>query len=240
MWIMLVTLLLICGAFTLWDAPDRARRHAAERRSVLDALAAMGADCTASAIAQGVARRTGLRPSDRVVLGHLAGLEEDGMITVGRRGSAAQLRYALLVEVPAEPAAPTAEPLIVYHDGGCPLCAAEIAHYRRARGAQALRFVDVSAPDTETGRDLTQEMALARFHVRDGNGELMSGAAAFATLWRALPGWRWLGRIVGTRPVLPIAEAAYRALLPLRPRLARWLVAVGALRRPRDRLDLRK
>ena len=42
-----------------------------------------------------------------------------------------------------------------------------------------------------------------------------------------LPGWRWLGLIVGAPPVLPLAEAAYRAFLPLRRRLARGLVLVS-------------
>lgn len=58
-----------------------------------------------------------------------------------------------------------------------------------------------------------------------------------AALWRALPGWRWLGRIVGARLVLPLAEGAYRAFLPLRPRLLPWLVAVGTLP-PAPNIDL--
>lgn len=124
----------------------------------------------------------------------------------------------------------TGKDLRIYYDGGCPLCRAEIDHYRRCQGADRLDFVDVghgaSAPDLGAGLD--RGAALARFHVRDADGQLVSGAAAFARLWRALPGWRWLGRLVdlrifGVRPVLPIAEAAYRLSLPLRPRLARLL-----------------
>lgn len=241
MWTALVVLLLICGALALWDAPDRARRHAAERRSVLDALAILRPDGTASAIAREIARRTGLRPSDRVVLGHLAGLEEDGLIAVGHHRAAprAEPRYVLLAEVPAGTAAaggPSA-PLTVYHDGACPLCAAEIAQYRGARGAQALRFADVSDPAAAPGDGLTREAALARFHVRDTDGALLSGAGAFAALWKTLPGWRWLGRILGARPVLPLAEAAYRAFLPMRPRLAAALVAAGILKPSRRKLN---
>ena len=113
--------------------------------------------------------------------------------------------------------------LTVYYDGACPLCRAEIDHYRRCRGAEAVAFVDFSARGAPTalGPDLTCEAALARFHVREVNGRLLSGAEAFARLWRALPGWRWLGRLVATPVVLSLAEAAYRAFLPLRPRLAR-------------------
>lgn len=115
--------------------------------------------------------------------------------------------------------------LTVYHDGACPLCAAEIALYRRARGARDVTFVDVADPGSGSliGGDLPRAAALARFHVRGPDGRLSSGAAGFAALWRVLPGWRWLGRIVGTRAVLPLAETAYRVFLPLRPHIARAL-----------------
>ncbi|MDP4021538.1 DUF393 domain-containing protein [Methylobacterium sp. NEAU 140] len=122
------------------------------------------------------------------------------------------------------------EALTVYYDGGCPLCRAEIGHYRRCAGAERIAFVDVgrAAPRTALGPDLDRDAALARFHVRGGDGRLVSGAAAFARLWRALPAWRWLGRLVdlrvfGLQPVLPLADAAYRLSLPLRPRLARLI-----------------
>ena len=111
--------------------------------------------------------------------------------------------------------------LSVYYDGACPLCRAEIAYYRRCRGAEAISFVDVST--TAPGEGLTCRQALARFHVREADGRLLSGAAAFARLWRALPRWRWLGRVLATPLLLPLAEAAYRGFLPLRPRLARLL-----------------
>jgi predicted DCC family thiol-disulfide oxidoreductase YuxK len=109
--------------------------------------------------------------------------------------------------------------LTVYYDGACPLCRAEIDYYRARLGADRIAFVDVSSADPGDG--LSCAVALARFHVREADGRLLSGAAAFARLWRALPGWRWLGRLVGTRAVLPVAELAYRGFLPLRPRLSR-------------------
>ncbi len=124
----------------------------------------------------------------------------------------------------SEPTLPAA--VTVYYDGSCPLCTREIAFYRRASAAQRLGWVDVSRAG-ELGPGLDCQAAMRRFHVRDAQGRLYSGAAAFARLWRELPGWRWLGRLCALPPLSWLAEGAYRVFLPLRPwlqrALQRWL-----------------
>lgn len=108
--------------------------------------------------------------------------------------------------------------LTIYFDGSCPLCRREIAFYRRLRGAERLQWLDVSA-GAPLGQDLSCEAAMRRFHVRDAQGRLLSGGAAFARLWRALPSWRVLGWLCACPPMSLGLEWAYRAFLPLRPRL---------------------
>lgn len=114
----------------------------------------------------------------------------------------------------------------VYFDGSCPLCTAEISHYRRLAG-DSVGFVDVST-NSKPDDDLSRDQAMARFHVRDATGELHSGAKAFVTLWQHLPGWRRLAPLARLPGVTHLLELGYRAFLPLRPMLSRIAGWVGA------------
>lgn len=117
-------------------------------------------------------------------------------------------------------------PLTVFFDGACPLCRREIAFYRRRPGAEALRWVDVSAVSGEEVADgLCTRAAMQRFHVRMDNGELASGARAFAELWAVIPGFRLLGRVMQWRPLCGLLEMLYVQFLKLRPRLQRLAAA---------------
>ena len=131
--------------------------------------------------------------------------------------------------------------LTVYFDGACPLCRAEIDHYRAQDGADRICFQDLTAVDSDpegTGRlapGLTTEQALARFHVRLSDGKLVSGAAAFVTIWRQLPRWQWAARIASLPGITLLLELAYRLFLPIRPVLSKTFGALQAWRASRQR-----
>lgn len=114
--------------------------------------------------------------------------------------------------------APSPPGLSVYYDGSCPLCRREIAFYQRRARTDQIEWIDVSAP-ADLGQGLNCTTAMARFHVRESNGRLHSGGHAFASLWRHIPGWRWLGRLCAVPPLSWLLELAYRGFLPLRPKL---------------------
>lgn len=116
----------------------------------------------------------------------------------------------------------------VYYDGSCALCSIEIAHYRRQAGAEAIEWVDVGHEAADPGPGLSREAAMARFHVRDANGRLVSGAAGFALVWSRLDSWRWAARLARLPGVTPLLEFLYRSFLPVRPLLSRWARRLSA------------
>ncbi len=130
-----------------------------------------------------------------------------------RAGWNTPVRCALHLE-PVSPS-PTCT---VYFDGTCPVCSREIAHYRRQRGSEAIAWVDASNCDEAAlGPGLDRSTVLRRFHVREGDGTLTSGAAAFAAIWRRLPAFAWLARLASSRPVLALLDAGYAVFLYVRP-----------------------
>ncbi len=115
--------------------------------------------------------------------------------------------------------------LTVLYDGACPLCRREVAVYRGLTPHQPLHWRDVSEATTALPPGGDRAAYLARFHVQRGDGEVLSGAAAFIALWSALPGWRWLARCAALPGVTALMELSYRGFLRLRPVLQRIAVA---------------
>lgn len=111
-------------------------------------------------------------------------------------------------------AAKTQSSVTVYYDGACPVCRREIGFYQKRTGAE-VSYCDV-AVEACPAPDLTREEALKRFHVRLGDGELVSGAAAFLALWRETPGFRLPARLLSARPIVALLDLGYAGFLKLR------------------------
>ena len=111
----------------------------------------------------------------------------------------------------------------VWHDGACPLCAREVALFRRLDRARHVQFVD--AADLTNACPLDRGEMLARFHAQEEGGPVISGAAAFAAMWRAVPMLRPLGLLARNGRVLALLERLYLRFLHVRPSLQRRLRA---------------
>jgi predicted DCC family thiol-disulfide oxidoreductase YuxK len=121
---------------------------------------------------------------------------------------------------------PAAQPAIaVYFDGGCPMCAKEIAHYQKLDTAGCVQWVDIAGPHPSCPIGYDQSTLLARFHVEEINsGRMLDGAAGFARLWREMPTpWKQLGVVASWAPVTWLLELGYRVTLKVRPVMARYL-----------------
>ncbi|MFP4238219.1 thiol-disulfide oxidoreductase DCC family protein [Rhodosalinus sp.] len=108
----------------------------------------------------------------------------------------------------------------VLYNGECPICSAEIGHYKgyAERKRLPIRFDDLNGP---ARRDwgMTEDRAARRLYVRK-DGEVHGGIDGFLLLWRAMPRYRWLARIVGLPGLRPLAALTYDKVLA--PLIYRW------------------
>jgi predicted DCC family thiol-disulfide oxidoreductase YuxK len=125
--------------------------------------------------------------------------------------------------------------LTVLYDGACPLCSREIAWYRRKTAREAIDWLDISiCPDAALPGGIPRDQALARFHVIEPGGRVLTGARAFVRLWLAFPGLRSIALLARLPLVAPLLEVGYRLFLVLRPRLTRRKAASGHASKPAD------
>lgn len=85
--------------------------------------------------------------------------------------------------------------------------------------AGRIAFIDLVGADA---CPLDRQMMLARLHARE-NGVMLSGAAAFAAMWRAIPLLRPLGLAARLPGISRLLEYFYSAFLRIRPRLQEML-----------------
>ena len=90
---------------------------------------------------------------------------------------------------------------------------------RRLDRREAIDFVDVADVQTRNC-PIDRRVLLARLHAQE-DGRLLSGAAAFAAMWRAIPVLRPLGLAARNAVVLALLEKLYGGFLRVRPKLQR-------------------
>jgi len=91
---------------------------------------------------------------------------------------------------------------------------------RRLDSRQRIDFLDVSENE-DPSCPVDQADLLARFHARE-DSQILSGAAAFAAMWRAIPILKPLGLLAKNHTVLRLLEKLYLQFLKVRPKLQKW------------------
>lgn len=97
----------------------------------------------------------------------------------------------------------------VLYNGECPVCSFEIGHYKKhtQKNDLPLRFDDLN---TEARNDwsISADQAAQRLYVLH-KGEMLSGIPAFLILWKQMPGYHWLARIIAVPGIRQLVTLAY-------------------------------
>ncbi len=108
----------------------------------------------------------------------------------------------------------------VLYNADCPVCSFEINHYAAYADEKALplRFEDLNTRDL-TEWSLTADEAARRLYVLK-DGQILSGIPAFIVLWREMPRYRWLARLVAVPGLNWVAVKLYDHIAA--PLIFRW------------------
>lgn len=107
----------------------------------------------------------------------------------------------------------------VLFNADCPVCNAEICHYRNYTEARGIgvAYDDLNS-DALLPWGIDADTAAQRLHVIK-EGQLHVGVAAFVALWSDMPRYRWLAKLVGLPVIWQISNWVYDRVLA--PRLYR-------------------
>ena len=102
-------------------------------------------------------------------------------------------------------------PHLVFYDDACPLCTKEIHHYRKLETKHPIQWVPIHQ-DKETVNQFgfEKQALLERLHVVRGDGVIVTGASAFATIWYSIKRYHWAGKLVYKFNLIPVLEIAYK------------------------------
>ena len=112
--------------------------------------------------------------------------------------------------------------LTVYYDGLCHLCSREIDHYRTKKGSEKILFVDITQHDFNHQKEGLDPVKVHKvMHVKRADGQLATGVDAFLEIWKVLPSFQWLAKLVSVPPFRWAADLGYIGFATIRPLLPR-------------------
>ena len=99
----------------------------------------------------------------------------------------------------------------VYYNNSCKICKTEIDFYKKQK-IDEIQWVDItdgSSVTKNTGKK--SQTLLRRLHVEE-NGKIIGGAEAFLVLWKNMPKYRFLYRILKLPIIFSIFNVSYEII----------------------------
>ncbi len=107
-------------------------------------------------------------------------------------------------------------PHLVFYDDACPMCSKEIDHYRKLETCHPIQWVPIHLDEEMLNKFGFEKQELLKvFHVVKEDGTVLTGAAAFATLWHSTKRYRFAGTLAYRLHLIPIMDIFYY-------RFAKW------------------
>ncbi|MFK7795304.1 MAG: thiol-disulfide oxidoreductase DCC family protein [Gammaproteobacteria bacterium] len=102
-------------------------------------------------------------------------------------------------------------PHIVFYDDACPLCDAEIEHYKKLKPLHDIHWLGINSSwDDIQHYGFSKETLLRRIHAVHSDGTIVTGAAAFALIWNSLKYYRVLGFVVTKFKLIALLDFFYK------------------------------
>jgi predicted DCC family thiol-disulfide oxidoreductase YuxK len=99
----------------------------------------------------------------------------------------------------------------VYYNNSCKICKTEIDFYKKQK-IDEIQWVDItdgSSVTKDTGKK--SHTLLRRLHVEE-NGKIIGGAEAFLVLWKNMPKYRFLYRILKLPIIFSLFNVSYEII----------------------------
>ncbi len=101
-------------------------------------------------------------------------------------------------------------PHLVFYDDKCPLCLTEIKHYRRLEKCYPIEWIGIHQDQKIIKQfGFNQQQLLERLHVVRGDGVVVTGASAFATIWCSVKRYRIIGNMLYKFKMIPALNFIY-------------------------------
>lgn len=110
----------------------------------------------------------------------------------------------------------------VFYDGLCVLCSSEINQYKKMKGAENIRFIDITGLDFDAKKEgLDPFLVHKELHAKDENGRLVVGVDTFILIWSKIEKLKWLSIFAQKSLVKKTLQFNYNIFVKIRPYLPR-------------------